>query len=120
MELHKFIKTTLGHAANEAKVTKNAAQIAFETWKASTEEDTSARSQLHDIYIKEHEATRNEYAIEYTMYTDEQTSLTNEWETYKNQATLMKLAKAQPSEDLVDKHTKRSSIYTQYFLPNTQ
>jgi hypothetical protein len=95
MELHKFIKTTLSHSANDAKVTKNAVQIAFETWKVTTEEDTAARSQLHDIYIKEHEATRNEYDIEYTMYTDEQSSLKNEWETY-NKALVTDLLGAAP------------------------
>ena len=120
MELHKFIKTTLGHTANNAKVTTNAVQIAFETWKNSTEYDTSARSQLHDEYIKHFEATRNEYDIEYTMYTDEQASLKNDLEMHKKQATLMKLARTQPSEDLINKHANRSSIYTQYFLPNTQ
>lgn len=121
MELFKFVNSTLSHIANEHKVSKNVVQMDYDMWKVATEEDSSARSQLHNKYVEEYETPRNAYMLQHASYSEEHMNAKNKWLMNKqNRSALMDVINTHPSKELVYGYNNCSQIYTQYSLPNTQ
>ena len=123
MSLHIFFKGLFN--TNSQNIAKHStAEIAFNSWKKTKENEKEDLDYLNEIYINNHHKPRIDKDIEYTTYKDMNLELFNNY--YKTQKTeyLNKIITAERPAILTEKPTKFSQtqdipIYTKYSLPNT-
>lgn len=70
--LVKFTEALLDHRANDAKVSKDVVQSAFEQWKGSMQEVEGDENYLQSIYEERHHHPRMEAKAAYQIHLQQQ------------------------------------------------
>jgi len=115
MSLHTLFKGLFN--TNSQNIAKHStAEIAFNSWKKTKENEKEDLDYLNEIYINEHKKPRSDKEIEYTTYKDMNLELFNNY--YKTQRIeyLNKIITAEKADILF---VPDSRIYTKYYLPST-
>ena len=115
MSIHTLFKSILN--SNTQTISKqSSAELAFSNWKKEKDLENENNAYLTEVYVKDHESSRDAKNFAYNIYTTESAELTNNFYKTRKTEYLNKLLARQIPEIFF---IKDSYVYTKYSLPNS-